>query len=223
MLRIRQWFTVILIALFVAACGTKKPLETGQYRVSKGDTLSKIARQHGQSVASLMRMNNLSEPNKLEVGQVLTVQGGGSATPSQPSQVQAPSVGGAAPMNAPRTIKLIWPAEGQAKRGTSNSNRQGVLIKGSRGDPIKAAAAGDVVYANNGLRGYGNMVIINHDANFLTVYAHNDSLKVKQGAKVKQGQTIATMGDTGTNTVQLYFEVRYNGKPVNAYQHLPKQ
>jgi len=222
MLRLRQWFTIIVIALFVASCGTQKPLETGQYRVVKGDTLTKIARQHGQTVASLMRMNNLSDPNTLKVGQILTVQGSSSVAPAPPSQVQAPSVGGA-PMNAPRTIKLIWPAEGQAQRGTSNSTSKGITIKGKRGDPIKAATAGEVVYASNSLRGYGNMVIINHDANFLTVYAHNDSLKVKQGDKVKQGQTIATMGDTGTNTIQLYFEVRYNGKPVNAYQHLPKQ
>lgn len=78
------------------------------------------------------------------------------------------------------------------------------------------------MYAGSGLRGYGNMLIVNHDANFLTVYAHNKNLLVKEGAQVKQGQTIATMGSTGSDAVQLYFELRYNGKAVDALRYLPK-
>ena len=86
---------------------------------------------------------------------------------------------------------------------------------------MKAAASGKVVYAGNGLRGYGNMLIVNHDANFLSVYAHNQTLLAKEGAQVKQGQTIATMGSTGSNAVNLYFELRYDGKAVDALRYLP--
>lgn len=79
------------------------------------------------------------------------------------------------------------------------------------------------MYAGNGLRGYGNMVIISHDANFISVYAHNKSLNVKEGQSVKQGQTIATMGSTDTTATQLYFELRFNGKAVDVIPHLPSK
>ena len=222
------WFKLVAtlgIAILLAACGTTRPVGVGEYRVVKGDTLTKIARQHGQTVSSLKRLNNLSNANQIRVGQVLKVQGsassgsssggssGGAYTP--PAQSSGPSVA------APRSIKLIWPAQGKSHRGTGASNSQAVYISAPEGTPIKAAASGKVVYANNGLRGYGNMLIINHDANFLSVYAHNKTLLVKEGQQVKQGQTIATMGNTESSTVQLYFELRYNGKAVDAMRYLP--
>ncbi len=105
----------------------------------------------------------------------------------------------------------------------SASHSQGVYIAGSAGAPVKAAAAGKVIYSGNSLRGYGNMLILNHDANFLSVYAHNQKLLVSEGQSVKQGQSIAEMGNTDTNAVQLYFELRYNGKPVDALRYLPKK
>lgn len=213
---------ILGIAAIIAACGSTKPVGEGQYRVAKGDTLTQIARKHGQTVSSLMRMNKLSNPNHISVGQVLTVKGGAApssaATGSTSTYTPAPNTKSVA---APRSIKLEWPAKGTTRRGTAASNSQGVYISSTAGSPIKAAAAGKVVYAGNGLRGYGNMLIINHDANFLTVYAHNERLMVKEGAQVKQGQTIATMGNTGTDKVQLYFELRYNGKAVDATRYLP--
>src|SRR5699024_11990276 len=135
--------------------------------------------------------------------------------------VLPPAGGSSASVAAPRQIKLIWPLQGENQRGTSASNSQGVYIRAKKGTPVKAAASGKVVYAGSGLRGYGNMLIINHDTNFLTVYAHNDKLLVKENAKVRQGQKIATMGRTDTNTEQLYFELRYNGKAVDAMRYLP--
>ncbi|WP_308217622.1 peptidoglycan DD-metalloendopeptidase family protein [Paenalcaligenes niemegkensis] len=124
---------------------------------------------------------------------------------------------------APRSINLVWPAAGTSRRGVSASHSQGVYIAGSAGAPVKAAAAGKVIYSGNSLRGYGNMLILNHDANFLSVYAHNQKLLVSEGQSVKQGQSIAEMGNTDTNAVQLYFELRYNGKPVDALRYLPKK
>lgn len=210
-------FTILILAALLAACGTTKPVSEGEYRVARGDTLTQIARKHGQSVSSLKRLNNLSDVDNLRVGQVLKVKGAPASATTSPSRpATGPSIA------APRSINLIWPATGKSSRGTSPSNSQAVYIAGAAGSPIKAAASGKVAYAGNGLRGYGNMLIVNHDANFLSVYAHNKDLLVKEGAQVKQGQTIATMGNTGSSSVNLYFELRYNGKAVDALRYLPK-
>ncbi len=203
------------LAVVLASCGTSKPLGQGQYRVVRGDTLTQIAQKYGQSVDSLVRANNLKDGDNIRVGQVLNVKGGSSATSAPAQTAKGPSIA------APRSIDLVWPAEGKSKRGTSPSNTQGVYIAAAAGSPVKAAAAGKVIYSGNGLRGYGNMLIVNHDANFLSVYAHNQSLLVKEGTQVKQGQTIATMGSTGSNAVNLYFELRYDGKAVDALRYLP--
>jgi murein DD-endopeptidase MepM/ murein hydrolase activator NlpD len=212
----RRSLAVLCMAVVLAACGTSKPMSEGQYRVVKGDTLTQIARKHGQSVNSLIRSNRLKDGDSIRVGQVLNVKGGSTASPAPLPPAQGPSIA------APRSIDLVWPAEGKSSRGTSAAHTQGVYIAAAAGSPIKAAAAGKVMYAGNGLRGYGNMLIVNHDADFLSVYAHNDSLLVKEGTQVKQGQTIATMGSTGSNAVNLYFELRYDGKAVDALRYLPK-
>src|SRR5690606_15276738 len=216
----------LCIIALLAACAGSKSSSSGQYRVQRGDTLTKIARQHGQTVAELMRINNIRNPNRIRVGQVLRVKGGakvaatggaGSSTALPPVQASSASVA------APRSTQLVWPAEGSSRRGVSASHSRGVYITGAAGTPVKAAASGKVIYSGDGLRGYGNMLIVNHDANFLSVYAHNRKLLVSEGQTVRQGQKIAEMGDTDTNVVQLYFELRYNGKPVDALRYLPKR
>ncbi|HWK70804.1 MAG TPA: peptidoglycan DD-metalloendopeptidase family protein [Burkholderiaceae bacterium] len=205
------------MAILLASCGTTKPVGPGQYRVARGDTLTKIARDHGQSVDALIRLNKLKDGNSIQVGQVLNVKGGSASAPTARASTSGPSIA------APRSINLVWPAEGKPNRGASAPHTQGVYIAGVSGSPVKAAAAGEVMYAGNGLRGYGNMLIVKHDADFLSVYAHNQALLAKEGARVKQGQTIATMGSTGSNVVNLYFELRYGGKAVDALRYLPKR
>src|SRR5690606_36825581 len=156
-----------------AACGTSKPVGVGEYRVVSGDTLTKIAQKHGQSASSLKRLNKLKDADHIRVGQILKVNGAAAqGAYTAPAPTSGPSIA------APRSIKLIWPAEGKSRRGSSASNSQAVYIAGVEGAPVKAAADGKVVYAGNGLRGYGNMLIVNHDANFLSVYAHNKDLLV---------------------------------------------
>jgi len=116
-------------------------------------------------------------------------------------------------------IRLAWPAKGKVTQDFSESNK-GINIAGKLGDPVTAAADGKIVYAGNSLRGYGNLVIVKHDNTYLTAYAYNKTLLVKEGDIVKKGQKIAEMGDTDTNAVQLHFELRVNGKPVNPTPYL---
>ena len=118
-----------------------------------------------------------------------------------------------------------WPTQGNVIQGFSNTDggNKGVDISGSRGQAVKAAASGRVVYAGNALRGYGNLIIIKHNDDFLSAYAHNDKILVSDQQEVKAGQEIAKMGSTGTNAVKLHFEIRYKGKSVDPVRYLPRR
>ena len=122
-------------------------------------------------------------------------------------------------------IAWQWPTQGNVIQGFSNTDggNKGVDISGSRGQAVKAAANGRVVYAGNALRGYGNLIIIKHNDDFLSAYAHNDKILVSDQQEVKAGQEIAKMGSTGTNTVKLHFEIRYKGKSVDPVRYLPRR
>ncbi|QQX81621.1 peptidoglycan DD-metalloendopeptidase family protein [Shewanella sp. KX20019] len=124
-----------------------------------------------------------------------------------------------------KVSRWFWPVKGKVI-GTFSAKEQGnkgIKIAGNRGDAIKAAASGRVVYAGSALRGYGNLVIIKHSDDYLSAYAHADKILVKEKQVVNVGQTVAEMGNTGTNRVILHFEIRYHGKSVNPLKYLPKQ
>ena len=118
-----------------------------------------------------------------------------------------------------------WPTSGNIIQGFSDTDggNKGIDISGSRGQSVKAAASGRVVYAGNALRGYGNLIIIKHNDDFLSAYAHNDKILVTDQQEVKAGQEIAKMGSSGTNTVKLHFEIRYKGKSVDPVRYLPRR
>lgn len=116
----------------------------------------------------------------------------------------------------------IWPTTGKLLSSFSK-NSKGVKISGQAGQPILASAAGEVVYSGHGLRGYGNLIIIKHNNTFLSAYAHNSRLLVKEGEAVTKGQKIAEMGNTDTDMTQLHFEIRKHGKPVDPLEYLPNQ
>ena len=122
-------------------------------------------------------------------------------------------------------ITWHWPTSGPVISGFSlaETGNKGVDIRGSRGQAIKAAAAGKVVYAGSALRGYGNLVIIKHNDDYLSAYAHNEVLRVKEQQTVSSGQHIADMGSSDTTDVRLHFEIRYQGTSVNPMKHLPKR
>ncbi|MYN14860.1 peptidoglycan DD-metalloendopeptidase family protein [Pusillimonas sp. TS35] len=220
-----------LLSLLVA-CGTAPPAPSGHYRVKAGDTLYRIARNHGQTVSSLMRMNGLHDPSKLEVGQLLRVGGDAGSTASTAAPAQsgsAPSASTASrpaaeriqPAQSAGTLKLIWPAAGKVATDIKGPSTYGLHIVNKPGTPVVAVADGKVVYAGNKLRGYGNLVIIDHRNGYLSVYAHNRTLHVRENQQVRKGQKIADMGSTESRHTNLYFELRHNGKPVSARRYLP--
>jgi lipoprotein YgeR len=225
--------TVILCA-WLAACGSA-PVEPGYYRVMRGDTLTRIARAQGQSVRDLTRWNRLGSPDTLEVGQVLRVAppalasagaAGGADAGRAPAPPRAasptphrPAAGAALPAAA--ALRLVWPASGPVIGRFDNARNKGIDIAGVSGAPVAAAEDGTVVYAGNRLRGYGNLLIIKHNDDFLTAYAHNRALLVAEGARVARGQRIAEMGDTDSTGVMLHFEVRYRGRSVDPMRYLP--
>lgn len=223
-----------VLLLLLSACGTTK-VQPGYYRVQSGDTLTQIARKEGTSVSNLVRWNKLSDSNSIEVGQVLRVEppAGQARTPAPSkagskagSKRQASSraaASGTRRTAPPGAISLVWPAQGKVTRGYDGSGSNGIVISNSSGTPVVAAAPGTVAYSGSGLRGYGHLVIVKHNASFLSIYAHNRKLLVKEGQRVSQGQKIAEMGNSDSKQVGLYFELRYDGRAVDPAGSLPSK
>ena len=131
----------------------------------------------------------------------------------------APSV--APPPTSDEDVGWIWPAQGALMAGFDEAKNKGLDISGKAGDAVIASADGRVVYAGAGLRGYGNLIILKHNNTFLTAYAHNQTLLVKEDQTVKKGQKIAEMGNSDSEKVRLHFEIRRQGKPVDPAKYLP--
>lgn len=220
--------------------GNTEPAPPGYYRVKRGDTLARIALDNGQSPRDVAQWNNMSNPNQIEVGDLILVKPpAGSKSAIKPAlkptsnidtakadapkldaaKAETPKPEASKEMVAEPGIRLSWPAKGKVTEEFNDKNK-GIDIAGKLGDPVTAASDGKVVYAGNSLRGYGNLVIIKHDNTYLTAYAHNRTLLVKEGDAVKKGQKIAEMGDTDATSVKLHFELRVNGKPVNPTPYL---
>ena len=158
---------------------------------------------------------------KQNVGKMLPTAGAASTTPATaPASVASSTTASSAAVGSWR-----WPTEGKVidSFSASEGGNKGIDIAGSRGQSIMATADGRVVYAGNALRGYGNLIIIKHNDDYLSAYAHNDSMLVREQQEVKAGQQIATMGSTGTSSVRLHLEIRYKGKSVNPLRFLPQR
>lgn len=205
------------------------------YTVKRGDTLFYIAWITGNDYRDLAQRNNIPEPYSLNVGQSIQLGNGSAngnggmlaattATAPVTAPVVAPPVSSTVSNSAPVST-WRWPTDGKIIDNFSSSEggNKGVDIAGTRGQPIFATADGRVVYAGNALRGYGNLIIIKHNDDYLSAYAHNDTMLVREQQEVKAGQKIATMGSTGTSSVRLHFEIRYKGKSVNPLRYLPQR
>ena len=139
----------------------------------------------------------------------------------EPRPEPAPAAVNPAPERDPDAIEFAGPARGRLLAGFSEPNNKGLDIAGKPGDPVLAAAAGRVMYTGTGIRGYGKLIVIKHDNNFNSVYAHNREILVKEGQNVTRGQRIAELGDTDADAPKLHFEIRKSGKPVDPAKYLP--
>jgi len=160
---------------------------------------------------------------KQNVGKMLPSSGAVVATTAP---VTAPSTTVSSTANTGTPVSSWrWPTDGKIidSFSASEGGNKGIDIAGSRGQSIVATASGRVVYAGNALRGYGNLIIIKHNDDYLSAYAHNDTMLVREQQEVQAGQKIATMGSTGTSSVRLHFEIRYKGKSVNPLRYLPQR
>jgi lipoprotein NlpD len=229
--------------------GSENAGKPGYYSVRAGDTLTKIALDHGQAWRDIAKWNGLDNPNVIEIDQVLrvvppTVEAGssrqaankpGTASGTTTSSAAAPAASAptasSAPAASPATssaantaddgLGFAWPHPGQVIAGFDEAKNKGLDFAGKAGDPVLAAADGKVVYAGSGLRGYGNLVILKHNNTYLSAYAHNQTLLVKEDQNVTKGQRIAEMGSTDADRVKLHFEIRKQGKPVDPSKYLP--
>ena len=263
----------------------------GEYQVKPGDTLYRIAREHGMTPTELAGLNNIDNPAMLQVGQILRLRPTGTGATAAPEVTAvpvgvaggvetrsldgapAPAVapagtlvheprGGKEPyseeantrLNAPAVpapnaspaaapaptaaaatvppaastasvagVTWAWPTGAKIKAAYNGSSNKGIDFEGKQGDPVHAAGDGRVLFAGNGPQGYGKLVIIKHNTDLLSVYAHNSKLLVKEGQAVKLGQKISEMGSSGTDSVKLHFEIRRQGLPVDPGPFLPKR
>jgi len=222
----------------------------GYYSVRPGDTIRRIANETGQTWQNIARWNALDNPDLIEVGQVLrvvpptattaapaaTVEPNGvvtrPVTPQPAIVASAPAAAASAPAkpatppaaaSGDEDLGWIWPAQGSLIAGFDEAKNKGLDISGKAGDAVLAAADGRVVYAGAGLRGYGNLIILKHNNTYLTAYAHNQALLVKEDQSVQKGQKIAEMGNSDADRVKLHFEIRRQGKPVDPARYLPSR
>ncbi|RYY73424.1 MAG: LysM peptidoglycan-binding domain-containing protein [Gammaproteobacteria bacterium] len=218
------------------------------HSVSRGETLYSVAWRYGLDVKELAVYNGIKSPFTIYPGQKIRIdiRTGNAALARRPSaddakvtESESPSESGLdRSKNRSNEVKNIsktqifysplkwhWPSAGQPIAfflGDSGVNK-GIDIGGKLGEPVLAAASGRVVYAGGGLSGYGNLLIIKHSEVFLSAYAHNNKLLVKEGDFIKGGQHIADMGSSGTDRVKLHFEIRSEGSPVDPLRYLPKR
>lgn len=216
-------------------------LDRPEFRVVRaGDTVYSIAWEAGVDFRELGRWNSLGPGYVIKVGQKLRLtpvdppRGEPSSQPANknnktaPAQVQSSTA--AVPADRVDQAAVVaptgwgWPATGPVVRHFSLAKgSKGIDIAGNRGAPVWAAASGEVVYAGSGLRGYGRLIIMKHDETFLSAYAHNRKIFVKEGDNIPRGYKIAEMGDSGVERVKLHFEIRRRGAPIDPIRYLPKR
>jgi len=245
----RPYAVVLMLAVIVvvlAACGKSRVYrEAGAGRVpppagksvarpgktvtvQRGDSLYRLAANHGVSPWDLAAWNGISAPYTIHPGQRLQLYPSGAASSAnanrpetrQPSRTPPQP---ATPPPARSPFSWRWPTSGEviSRFSEGDPTRLGVDIGGRSGQPVHAAVGGLVVYSGAGLTGYGEVIIIKHDEQWLSVYGHNRTRRVEEGAQVKAGEQIAEMGRTGAAREMLHFEIRYNGRPVDPLRYLP--
>lgn len=243
---VRRFFFLSILVLLISACSSAghRYQYASKYHVRSGETLYSIAWKHGLDYKDVARWNGIPAPYRIYKGQELWLvprtppssssQSSSQVSKSRPSSKTAqkkPAHSATKPKTSddPRyisgDIKWVWPLQGKIIRqyDSSSPGKKGIDIAGKRGQPVLAAAGGKVVYSGTGLKGYGKLLIIKHNNNYFSAYAHNNNILVREGNWVKQGQKVAQVGSTDADRAMLHFEIRRNGKPVNPVRYLPKR
>lgn len=223
---------------------SQSPVTQGFHEVKPGETLFSIAWRYNRDYRQLAKNNGIKPPYKIMPGQRINLQKStkntqsvavGKQTVSSANQTQRykkeenqkkPVLEKVANQRH-NAVNIVWqwPATGSVLNHFSTKGKvnKGINIAGQRGAPVFAAASGKVVYSGPGMVGYGNLIILKHNEDFLSAYAHNSKLLVKEGDVAKVGQKIAEIGSSGVSNTQLHFEIRLNGRPVNPLRYLPKR
>lgn len=234
-----------------SSLGQPPSIRIGHHTVSKGETLYSIAWRYGRDFRELAALNGIKPPYSIYPGQRLKLEGRAPRVAAAPRPRPAAKTAARPPARraeppperkpvrskslTPRLVKhptttrtaasirWQWPARGKviSRFAARDPLRKGVDIAGEKGDSVVAAADGTVIYAGSALRGYGKLLIVKHSEEFLSAYAHNHKLLVKEGSAVKAGQRIAELGSSGTSRNKLHFEIRRNGQPVDPMTYLP--
>jgi lipoprotein NlpD len=220
------------------------PAPDGYYRIRQGDTLRGIANRHRVDYRTLARWNKLDSPYRIYSGRLLRVEPPGGPGGGRKIAKSAGKSGTSSALSSNRTAKASntkaqrptgkgetvsagvtwqWPMKGKVvqtyRRG--DRTRQGIRIKGGAGQKVVAAAGGTVVYSGSGLKGYGNLIIVKHNNDYLSAYGFNRRLLVGEGARVKRGQKLAEVGQASSGDYLLHFEIRRNGAAEDPMRHLP--
>jgi lipoprotein NlpD len=237
----RATLALVWFALVLGGCAEqpRRPGDGSSYIVRPEDTLYSIAWRHGLDLQDVARWNHIGSDYRIAVGQVLTLTGPAAplraapatpapgvaaaprprVSPAMPGHRDAPPVP-AAPLD-PAITAIAWQWPTDASGAPQPVPGGGILISGELGQDVRAATAGRVVYNGNGIRGYGNLIILKHGDVVLTAYAHNRDSLVHEGQEVLAGQRIAHLGEGVPNKPVLYFEIRLNGRPIDALAALP--
>jgi lipoprotein NlpD len=239
----RRAAVLLILAAVCSGCASALRWQPDSYTVQSGDTLYGIAFRHGLDYRDLAAWNGLGRGDLIHPGQTIVLQapGGGSvpAGSSIPVTSRSASASRSPPAVTPpppatRTPRVasvspptswVWPTDGtlSASFGNGSLGGKGIDITGRVGQPVRAAADGEVVYSGSGLIGYGQLIIVKHNEAFLSAYGHNSRLAVREGDRVKAGEAIAQMGEGPGRKPVLHFEVRHNGKPVDPMRYLPQR
>lgn len=208
----------------------------GQHMVRKGETLYSVAWRYGHDYRDVALWNKIPDPYRIYPGQVISlIPPAGVARSAReiiapkkpvwdiPAREEPAARAVKTPLRPdPSRFEWRWPTNGMLIQSDAPTSRKGINISGQRGQSINAAAPGFVVYSGSGLLGYGRLIIVKHSDTYLSAYAHNETLLVKEGDRVSLGQQIATMGLGNNGRPLLHFEIRKDGRPVNPLDHLPK-